>query len=259
MAEGEAADADEGRSPDGTFSLSRADFSDGREKGDFASRFSRSAWIQIGLEGAYLSAITALAASAIVLLARSPQYVFSFLHIIFDTAPRTDTPNIVHALQLWLIVFFAGILGGATFSTKWLYHSVSWNEWNRDRIVWRLSVPILGGLMAVFTGCMIMSGIIPLLSKDLFARMVSGAGFGFFVGLFADNFLAALQKFATRLLGTLGSNRRRHRRSRTDSEHCTLRRRTGAHFPCLRGTADLGRAWVPDNCRGRVEWIEGQA
>ena len=58
--------------------------------------------------------------------------------------------------------------------------------------------------MAVFTGCMIMSGIIPLLSKDLFARVVSGAGFGFFVGLFADNFLAALQKFATRLLGTLG-------------------------------------------------------
>lgn len=204
MAEGEAADADKGRSADGTFSLSRTDFSDGRTKGDFESRFSLSAWTQIGLEGVYLSAVIAVAAMAILLLAWSPLYVFSFFRALFNIPIRSDTPNITHVLQLWLIVFFSGVLGGAAFSTKWLYHSVSWNEWNRDRVVWRLSVPILGGLMAVFTGCMIMSGIIPLLSKDLFARLVSGSGFGFFVGLFADNFLAALQKFATRLLGTLG-------------------------------------------------------
>ncbi|MGH7021977.1 MAG: hypothetical protein ACREEB_00140 [Caulobacteraceae bacterium] len=149
-------------------------------------------------------AVIAVAVSAILLLVWSPRYVFSLLRAIFNTPLLADTPNIVRVLQLWLAVFFSGVLGGATFSTKWLYHSVSWNEWNRDRVVWRLSVPILGGLMAVFTGCMIMSGIIPLLSKDLFGRMVSGSGFGFFVGLFADNFLAALQKFATRLLGTLG-------------------------------------------------------
>jgi len=53
---------------------------------------------------------------------------------------------------------------------------------------------------------MIISGIIPLLSKQIFLRMLSCAGFGFFVGLFADNFLAALQKFAARLLGTLGKS-----------------------------------------------------
>ncbi len=53
---------------------------------------------------------------------------------------------------------------------------------------------------------MVMSGIIPLLTKELFSRLPSCAGFGFFVGLFADNFLAALQKFAVKILGTLGKS-----------------------------------------------------
>ncbi len=39
---------------DGTFIISRSDFSDGREKGDYATRYSPGAWLQIGLEGFYL-------------------------------------------------------------------------------------------------------------------------------------------------------------------------------------------------------------
>jgi hypothetical protein len=205
MAEGEeAVSAGQGRSPDGTFPVSRTDFSDDRKKGYYSTRYPRSAWLQIALEGLYLAVVILTACAAVLLIVWSPRYVFTFIRAVFGVPSTADTPNVVHALQLWLTVFFSGVLGGAAFATKWLYHSVSWNEWNRDRVIWRLSVPILGGLMAVFTGCMIMSGVIPLLSKDLFGRLVSGAGFGFFVGLFADNFLAALQKFAKRILGTLG-------------------------------------------------------
>ena len=127
MAEGERDDADKGRSSDGTFSVARTDFSDGRLKGNFRSRFPRAAWIQIGLEGGYLLAVMAVAGSAILLLVWSPEYVFSFLREIFGLPPIAEEPNIVRVLQLWLTVFCSGVLGGAAFSTKWLYHSVSWN------------------------------------------------------------------------------------------------------------------------------------
>jgi hypothetical protein len=38
-------------------------------------------------------------------------------------------------------------LGGASFSLKWLYHSLAWREWNRDRIIWRLPVEVRGSIL----------------------------------------------------------------------------------------------------------------
>ena len=190
----------------GNFAVSRSDYSDSRPKGDYESRYSGRAWLQIGGEGTYLLLVMVICAIHLLFLLWRPQSVLSELALVFRIQSTGDLPYVTHVVRLWLTVFFSGVLGGATFSLKWLYHSVSWMEWNRDRIVWRISVPIIGGLLAVFTGCMVMSGIIPLLTKELFSRLPSCAGFGFFVGLFADNFLAALQTFAKKLLGTLGKS-----------------------------------------------------
>jgi hypothetical protein len=50
---------------------------------------------------------------------------------------------------------------------------------------------------------MIISGIVPFLNRTSLAGPASGAALGFFVGLFSDNLLAALQKVAFRVFGTV--------------------------------------------------------
>lgn len=179
------------------------DFTDHRAEGDYASHYSRLAWLQITIEGVYLLMMAAIAGVHMLGLAMDANFI---THEVNWLAPATalPAPKDGNGVRLWMTVFFAGILGATTFSYKWLYHTVAWKDWHRDRIVWRFVVPLQGGFLAVGTGCMILAGIIPLLSKETFDRLASAAGYGFLVGLFADNFLAALQKFAKRLLGTLG-------------------------------------------------------
>jgi hypothetical protein len=193
-------------SKDGTFAVTRSDYSDARNKGDFHTRYPASAWLQIGFEGIYLGLVIILALGHIIYVATGSANALVELRLLLPLTPESVSMPFSRAIKLWSIVGLSGVLGAASFSLKWLYHSVAWREWNRDRLIWRLSVPVQGGLLALFTGSMVMSGIIPLLSKALFLRVVSCAAFGFFVGLFADNFLAALQKFAFRILGTLGKS-----------------------------------------------------
>lgn len=178
------------------------DFTDLREKGDFTSHYSPLAWLQIVLEALYLFVVVVVAGVHILGLALNAKFIEGE---VLWLAPAAILPaQTGNGVQLWMTVFFAGVLGAVTFSFKWLYHGVAWKEWHRDRIVWRLIVPLQGGLLAVFTGCMILAGIVPLLSKEMFQRLATAAGYGYLVGLFADNFLAALQRMAKRLLGTLG-------------------------------------------------------
>jgi len=181
-----------------------ADFTDLRRKGDFASHYTASAWLQISLEGLYLVAVAIIAGVHILGLALNSRFVEAEIELFAPALGSVGDNG--QSVRLWMTVFCAGVLGATTFSFKWLYHGVAWKEWHRDRLVWRLVVPLQGGLLAVFTGCMIIAGIVPLLSKETFQRLATAAGYGYLVGLFADNFLAALQRLAKRLLGTLGQS-----------------------------------------------------
>ena len=64
-------------------------------------------------------------------------------------------------------------------------------------------VPLLSGVLALFTAFMVSSGIVPILNRTVFDSPKVGAAFGFFVGFFSDNLLAGLQRAAKQLLGTL--------------------------------------------------------
>ena len=75
--------------------------------------------------------------------------------------------------------------------------------WHRDRIVWRVVVPVLSGVLALFTALMVGSRLIPIFNHTLFDNPYTGAAFGFLVGFFSDNLLATLQRMANHLLGTL--------------------------------------------------------
>ena len=106
-------------------------------------------------------------------------------------------------MLVWASVALGGICGGSAFAMKWLYHSVAHGKWHCDRLVWRFVVPILSGVLALFTALMIGSGLIPIFSSTIFDGPIMGAAFGFFVGFFSDNLIATLQRFANHLLGTL--------------------------------------------------------
>ena len=177
-------------------------YSDSRRLGEYQTKYPRSAWVQIGLEGLYLLLVLIATIACLLILALRPDIAFDQADALLK--PKLLSASLQREFQVWATVFFSGMAGATSFAIKWLYHSVAWKKWNRDRVIWRLSVPLQGGVLATFTGAMIVSGLIPLLNKGIFVRLVSCTGYGFLVGLFADNFLAALEKFAGRILGTLG-------------------------------------------------------
>lgn len=178
---------------------------DDRNRGDYASVYPWTAWIQIIFELLYLlsmllGALFGLALLASALLLGPPRDFLPWL---------TGGPPPNSEMSLWLATGLAGVCGGCAFSLKWLYHGVAKQRWHRDRFIWRLIVPILSAVLAVFTGMMILSGLLPTLKATSLASPAAGAGLGFFVGLFSDNLLASLQRVAKRLFGTVDRSGRR--------------------------------------------------
>jgi hypothetical protein len=176
-----------------------ASLTDGRIPGDFRSRYPASAWLQICLELVYLLVILFGGVLCLVWLARAVvlEVPRGFFPGVFGETPG-NTP-----LLVWAAAALAGACGGSASALKWLYHSVAKQQWHRDRIVWRIVVPPLSSVLSVFSGLMIVSGLIPFFSRTPFTSPATGAAFGFFVGLFSDNLLASLQKLAFKIFGTV--------------------------------------------------------
>ena len=166
---------------------------DHRPLGNYASRYTWGAWTQIVIELVVLLAYIFLAiagvAAAIEVSNHKPAYG-QFADFIGATMP-------------WSPMFFAALAGGATFASKWLYHSVAKAEWNRDRVVWRFVAPINSAILATAAGFGISAGIMPFLDQNSFENLYAALFFGFFIGHFSDNVLAALQRLARKWFGTV--------------------------------------------------------
>lgn len=185
---------------------------DGRNEGAYATRYGVGAWIQIALELGYLVGMLAAALIGLVLLAKYAVFKeqSGFIFSLLGPAERSK------ALQLYATISLSGICGGCSSALKWLYHTVAKQRWHRDRVVWRLTVPVLSGTLAVFTGMMIVSGLVPFLARTWLTGLTAAAAFGFFVGLFSDNLLAALEKVAFNIFGTM-NDRTPKQTDQTDS------------------------------------------
>jgi len=183
---------------------------DGRDEGAYATKYSAGAWTQIVVELTYLVGMLACALICLGLLAKYTVFqeqsglIFSFL----GPAERSKT------LLLYATIALSGVCGGCSSALKWLYHSVAKQRWHRDRVIWRFTVPLLSGTLAVFTGLMIVSGLVPFLARSWLTSLTAAAAFGFFVGLFSDNLLAALEKVAFNIFGTMNDRTPK----RTDSD-----------------------------------------
>jgi len=175
------------------------DLDDGREVGEWTSRYGRSAWVQITIELIYLCLIL----------------LFCIL-VLLDAVSGKQTEGIVRSDLLdlnvssdqakWVALALAGTIGGTVFDLKWHYHSVAKGMWNRDRVLWRLIVPWNSAMVSLFTGFLLASGIIPFLKNESFDDIFTLLGCGFVFGYFSDNILAALQNLAQKIFGTLDSD-----------------------------------------------------
>lgn len=176
-----------------------ASLTDGRREGEYKSVYPIWAWVQIVFELSYLLSVLGLCFAALILLA---EYVLlekqsGLVHNHFGALPKSMP------LVTWAAVGFSGACGGCASSLKWLYHGIAKQRWHRDRLVWRITVPVLSAVLAVFVGLMIVSGLVPFLSKTPLTSPEAGAALGFFVGFFSDNVLSGLQKIAFRVFGTV--------------------------------------------------------
>lgn len=176
-----------------------ASLTDGRSEAQFDSAYPWRAWIQIILELFYLLLVLALASTALIWISVlfSEGKPLSLIDGYLGVFPQN------RKVLLSIVVALSGACGGCAASLKWLYHSVAKKRWHRDRLVWRVVVPILSAVLSVFTGLMINSGLIPLITEKPLTAPTICAGFGFFVGLFSDNLLASLNRLAFRVFGTV--------------------------------------------------------
>jgi hypothetical protein len=176
-----------------------ASLTDGRRMGEYWSVYPWYTWVQIGAELIYLLILLAGCSVSLIFIAK---YVVwnETAGPVFDLFGKMPESN---PLVCYAAMGLAGTSGGCASALKWLYHTVAKQRWHQDRCVWRIVVPILSGELAIFAGLMIVSGIVPFLSKTPLMSPATAAAFGFFVGFFSDNVLAALQKVAYRVFGTV--------------------------------------------------------
>lgn len=167
---------------------------DGRDAGEWETSYSRGAIIQIYIELFYLLFSLGLS--------------IYFLYTLAFTPEQTNT-NCANCSDLrfeqayWLSVGLGGFIGGIVFALKWHYHSVAKRIWHQDRLVWRITAPILSSVLATFVMMMIRTDIIPLIGVEKVSSILAATAFSFFLGLFSDNLLASLQNLAAQMFGTL--------------------------------------------------------
>jgi len=175
---------------------------DGRDVGDWQSRFDCSAWVQIGLELSYLIVLLII---CVGILIDGASGVFTEDGLTLVKSRFVDS-ELSLATARWIALAVTGMIGGIVFDLKWLYHSVGHGVWNRDRVLWRLIVPFNSAMVSLFTGFLFASGVIPFLRNEEFSNIYTLLGFGFLFGYFSDNILAAMQNVAQKLFGTLGGD-----------------------------------------------------
>lgn len=175
---------------------------DGREPGDAKSRYSFSENIQIYIEAAIL--ICAMVLAFYLFITQLGEISDALKKASLATPPvipAIDRAPMLHVQSL----FLSGLLGGCVISLKWLYHSVANNIWNRDRLLWRFCVPLIGGVLGVFVTFVTLRTFgaafdaAALDSVGFYVR----CGFAFLVGIFADGVVAFLERLARRIFGTL--------------------------------------------------------
>jgi hypothetical protein len=173
------------------------DYTDGRAPYDWQSKFPAEASKHICCE-AIILAITLLISiffTSIALIYAGNPNLLAFPMLGPNASTNID-PRII-------VLFFCGSVGGTTFSIKWLIHSVAKGSWHLDRRLWRLFVPLVGGVYACAVLTLLDSGMILGRAGDVSRGTASAASMAFLIGYFSDGVSGLLTNIANAVFGTI--------------------------------------------------------
>jgi hypothetical protein len=165
-----------------------SDLTDGRERGNWESRYDENAQTFIKKEKLYL--IWCFITCFLLTIFLSFAYEGCITNLF--CVPK-DTYTLSFA-------FLGGFLGGTLYSMKWLIHSVGKNNWNRDRHLWRILTPLLSAAIALLFIILLNNDYIPI-EKMKALTMLKVFGVATLVGYFSDNAIGKLAEVAQVLFG----------------------------------------------------------
>lgn len=191
----ETEQASEEGKKDGVPVWNSADPTDGRNRYQFKSQYPNLIRLQIGCESIYLLLLLYYSFCGII-------WILDHNFILYPFALTFD--SLSPSLQQFLAFAIAGLIGGAMFGLKYLYHVVGRGWWHQDRRIWRLFSPWLAASLAAILGILFESGIVGLAIATKSGQTnpyVTFLGVGFITGYFADTALAKLQELAKVIFG----------------------------------------------------------
>lgn len=184
---------------DGVPVWNSADPTDGRKRYQFQSEYPICIRVQIVCESLYLLGLLFYAFCGLIWIL-DHNFILLPFSLTFDTLSKS--------LQQLLAFAIAGLIGGAMFGLKYLYHVVGRGWWHQDRRIWRVLSPWLSASLAAILGILFDSGIIGLSIATKSGQTnpyVTFLGIGFITGYFADTALAKLQELAKVIFGASGN------------------------------------------------------
>lgn len=181
------------QSPDRDRDPAIVDPTDRRPVGDWQTQYPNSfARRRQLLEGTYL-ALLLICGGPVLLFLLWSEHLGDWLGLHAEQA---------ESFRTYGFAWTGGLLGGAVFSMKWLYHSVAHGIWHRDRLIWRLAAPHLSAAFAFSLLTLATSGIVEVIDLDVLRRPSAMVGIAFLLGHFSDLTVARLARTARNLLGT---------------------------------------------------------
>lgn len=175
-----------------------SDPSDGREQGEYKSRYPKKVRCCYWVEAIYLFLILSYSFFG-VLCFLNTDLVFWPLGFTID--------NLAQQLPLkrYLALCISGLMGGAMFGIKYLYHVVGRGWWHFDRGIWRIFSPWLAACLAGMIGILFEAGLLnyPIDNNNSSVNpYLKFLGLGFLFGYFADTAQGKLQELVTVIMGT---------------------------------------------------------
>lgn len=100
------------------------------------------------------------------------------------------------------LVWLVGSVGGTIYAIKWLVHSVANGLWHQDRFLWRVFVPLTGGIYALVVLGLLESGFMGGKGTDLeSSNLTRELVIAFLGGYFADGVSGLLTNVANAIFG----------------------------------------------------------
>lgn len=126
---------------------------------------------------------------------------FAFVGDFTYSAGEPPQP-LLHLKRHDVLVWLVGSVGGTIFAIKWLVHSVANGLWHQDRYLWRVFVPLTGGIYALVVLALLQAGLMGGKVPDPDATSLTREiVIAFLAGYFADGVSGLLTNVANAIFG----------------------------------------------------------